>query len=356
MSVAGNSVRLSAPRYSARLSSRDRHSFPSSRTRPAHPHEGWVRDVASGSASSAQWKGLPTSRGPSPCRYARRMLIGAADVAEVAAPPPEPAPPQRELPPWLWRALSALILFGKVVVRVCTGRIHTKNTVEQLSIVGPRSLFVSLLTSSFVGMVFTIQFVREFMRLGLTRSVGGVIALALCRELTPAITAVIFAGRVGSAFAAELGTMQVSEQTDSLRVLRTDPVDYLIVPRVLACVIALPVVTILCFTVGIGASVLLAELLYDVSANQILDSAAQALAPWDIISMELKAAVFGILVAIISCAFGVTTRGGAKGVGLSTTNSVVCSLVSIFIVDFFLSFLFFQGLGDSLKSCMPNGG
>ena len=124
-------------------------------------------------------------------------------------------------------------------------------------------------------MVFTIQFVREFARMGLTRSVGGVLGLALSRELTPVVTAIIMAGRVGSAFAAELGTMAVSEQTDSLRVLGTDPTDYLVVPRVLACMVAGPVLNLLCFCMGMAASTLLAEAVYDVTANVILDSAAR---------------------------------------------------------------------------------
>ena len=134
-------------------------------------------------------------------------------------------------PRWLQRTVCCLVLGGQSFWRIARGKIHWKNTVDQLLLVGPRSLGVALLTSSFVGMVFTIQFVREFARMGLTRSVGGVLGLALSRELTPVVTAIIMAGRVGSAFAAELGTMAVSEQTDSLRVLGTDPTDYLVVPR-----------------------------------------------------------------------------------------------------------------------------
>ena len=144
------------------------------------------------------------------------------------------------------------------------------------------------MTSAFVGMVFTIQFIREFAKLGLTKSVGGVLALALGRELTPVVTCIIIAGRVGSAFAAELGSQQVSEQTDSLRVLGTDPVDYLITPRVLASMIAAPVLNLLCFTMGMAASVFLAEAVYGVSANVILDSASRAIESWDIIVSMIK--------------------------------------------------------------------
>lgn len=255
-------------------------------------------------------------------------------------------------PKWLFRSFAALILGGQSIKKIVTGKIHMRNTLEQLEVVGPRTLGVALLTAGFVGMVFTIQFVREFAKLGLTRSVGGVMALALSRELTPVVTSIILAGRVGSAFAAELGTMQVSEQIDSLRVLGTDPVDYLITPRVLACMIAGPILNVLCFCMGMGASVFLADSVYNVSANIIIDSASRAIASWDIISSMIKSWVFGTLIAVVSCSWGCTTTGGAKGVGESTTSAVVISLVLIFIADFFLSFTFFQGQGDALKQCM----
>ncbi|KAI3989783.1 hypothetical protein MKX01_040753 [Papaver californicum] len=252
----------------------------------------------------------------------------------------------------LWRGLSVLILAGQVIIRILKGKIHRKNTLQQLERVGPKSVGVCLLTSAFVGMAFTIQFVREFTRLGLNRSVGGVLALAFARELSPVITSIVVAGRIGSAFAAELGTMQVSEQTDTLRVLGSDPVDYLVTPRVIACCVALPILTLICFTVGMASSALLADAVYGVSINIILDSAQRALRPWDIISAMIKSQVFGGVISIVSCAWGVTTLGGAKGVGESTTSAVVISLVGIFIADFFLSCCFFQGAGDSLKSCM----
>lgn len=254
-------------------------------------------------------------------------------------------------PRYLWRGLSVLILAGQVIIKTLTGKIHWRNTRQQLERVGPRSVGVCLLTSAFVGMAFTIQFVREFTRLGLNRSVGGVLALAFSRELSPVVTAIVVAGRIGSAFAAELGTMQVSEQTDTLRVLGSDPVDYLVTPRVIATCIALPLLTLLCFTLGMASSALLADSVYGISINIILDSAQRALRPWDIISAMIKSQVFGAIISVVSCAWGVTTMGGAKGVGESTTSAVVISLVGIFIADFALSYCFFQGAGDQLKNC-----
>ena len=230
-----------------------------------------------------------------------------------------------------------------------SGKIHLRNTRDQLVLVGPKSLGVALLTAGFVGMVFTIQFVREFAKLGLTRSVGGVLALALARELTPVVTSIILAGRVGSAFAAELGTMQVSEQVDSLRVLATDPVDYLDTPRVFASMLAGPILNVLCFCMGaedrqqhvclhvclgatqramlkalqpqphiasathaqlclrrntplmagMGASVLLADLVYNVPANVILDSARRALTGYDVVTSMIKAWAFSTAISVV---------------------------------------------------------
>ncbi|OIW19155.1 hypothetical protein TanjilG_21011 [Lupinus angustifolius] len=255
-------------------------------------------------------------------------------------------------PRYLWRGLSVLILAGQVIMKTLKGKIHWRNTLQQLERVGPRSVGVCLLTSAFVGMAFTIQFVREFTRLGLNRSVGGVLAMAFSRELSPVVTAIVVCGRIGSAFAAELGTMQVSEQTDTLRVLGSDPVDYLVTPRVIATSITLPLLTLLCFTLSMASSALLADSVYGVSINIILDSAQRALRPWDIISAMIKSQVFGAIISIVSCAWGVTTLGGAKGVGESTTSAVVISLVGIFIADFALSCCFFQGAGDQLKNCV----
>ncbi|EOY05039.1 Trigalactosyldiacylglycerol 1 isoform 1 [Theobroma cacao] len=237
-------------------------------------------------------------------------------------------------PGYLWRGLSVLVLAGQVIIRTLKGKVHWRNTLQQLERVGPKSVGVCLLTSAFVGMAFTIQFVREFTRLGLNRSVGGVLALAFSRELSPVVTSVVVAGRIGSAFAAELGTMQVSEQTDTLRVLGSNPVDYLVTPRVIASSLALPFLTLMCFTVGMASSALLADSVYGISINIILDSAQRALQSWDIISAMIKSQVFGMIISIVSCAWGVTTMGGAKGVGESTTSAVVISLVVFSMVLF----------------------
>lgn len=156
-----------------------------------------------------------------------------------------------EPPKFMWRTLYTLLLLGLVVKRVIWQRkLNMQQTLQQIARVGPETLGVSMLTSAFVGMVFTIQFCQEFSKVGLTRVIGGLLGLAFTRELTPVICAIVMAGRVGSAIAAELGTMQVSEQVDQLRTLGSDPVDYLVAPRVVACALSLPILSVISFTIG----------------------------------------------------------------------------------------------------------
>lgn len=247
---------------------------------------------------------------------------------------------------WSRRLLSACLLGGQVMVHLLMGRIHRRNTLEQMSVVGPDSLLVALITAAFVGMVFTIQVAKEFINFGAITAVGGVLALSLTRELGPVLTAVILAGRVGSAFAAEIGTMRVTEQIDALYMLNTDPVDYLVIPRLLACCLMLPILTILSLITGMTGGLIVATSFYGISQSVFLESAKNFLDLWDLWTGLIKAVVFGALIAIIGSSWGLTTTGGAKGVGQSTTAAVVTSLLAIFIANFFLSWLMFQG-GDS---------
>lgn len=244
---------------------------------------------------------------------------------------------------WSRRLLAAVLLGGQVIVHLLRGRIHRRNTLEQMVIVGPESLLIVLVTALFMGMVFTIQVSREFIKFGASSAIGGVLAISLAREMAPLITSIIVAGRVGSGFAAEIGTMQVTEQIDALYMLKTDPIDYLVIPRVLACAFMMPFLSILSFVTGVGGGLLIANGLFGISQRIFLDSASNLLSVWDLVSGLVKAVVFGGIVAIIGSSWGLTTTGGAKGVGQSTTTAVVTTLLAIFIANFFLSWLMFQG-------------
>jgi len=249
---------------------------------------------------------------------------------------------------WLQRLLAAILLGGQVIVHLLGGKIYRRNTLEQMAVVGPDSLTISLITATFIGAVFTIQVTREFINFGATTAIGGVLALALSRELAPVLTAVVIAGRVGSAFAAEIGTMRVTEQIDALYMLKTDPIDYLVIPRVIACFLMLPLLTILSIILGMTGGVLIAVNLYNIPQSVFLDSARNFLGIWDLFTAMIKAAVFGMLIAVIGCSWGLTTTGGAKGVGQSTTTAVVTALLAIFITNFFMSWLMFQGTGGAV--------
>jgi phospholipid/cholesterol/gamma-HCH transport system permease protein len=248
---------------------------------------------------------------------------------------------------WSRRLLAAIFLGGQVIVHLLRGKIHHRNTLEQMAIVGPESLLVALLTATFVGMVFTIQVAREFITFGLIQAVGGVLALALTRELAPVLTAVIITGRVCSAFAAEIGTMRVTEQIDALQMLDTDPVDYLVVPRLLACALMLPILTLISLVAGVTGGMVVASVLYDIPYSVFLDSVQSFLDIWDIWNSMIKAVIFGGIIAIVGSSWGLTTSGGAKGVGQSTTAAVVTALLSVFMTNFFLSWLMFQGMGGT---------
>ncbi|AFZ42466.1 protein of unknown function DUF140 [Halothece sp. PCC 7418] len=250
---------------------------------------------------------------------------------------------------WLQRVLAALLLGGQILLHLQPHKIHRRNTLEQMAVVGPDSLLIALITASFVGMVFTIQVAREFINFGAGTAVGGVLAIALTRELAPVLTAVVIAGRVGSAFAAEIGTMQVTEQIDALYILKTDPIKYLVVPRIIACCTMLPILTILSLITGMAGGLLISTTIYNISDTVFLDSARNFLGLWDLVSAIIKASVFGALIAIIGCNWGLTTTGGAKGVGQSTTTAVVTALLAIFIANFVLSWLMFQGSGSAFQ-------
>jgi phospholipid/cholesterol/gamma-HCH transport system permease protein len=246
---------------------------------------------------------------------------------------------------WVQRVWLAILLTGRIIFNTFTRPIDWHTTLEQMKEVGPASLVINLITAAVIGMIFTIQVAREFLALGAASTVGGILAIALARELCPIMVAVVIAGRVGSAFAAEIGTMQVTEQIDALYMLKTDPVEYLVVPRFLACCIMLPMLTILALFTGLTGGLIIAQGVYGIASSVFLDSIKSFLSLKDVFSGPIKGLVFGALIAIIGCNWGLTTTGGAKGVGKSTTAAVVTSLLAIFISDFLLTWIIFQGTG-----------
>ncbi|CDN13829.1 hypothetical protein RintRC_0992 [Richelia intracellularis] len=175
-------------------------------------------------------------------------------------------------------------------------------------------------------------------------AVGGAFGLAFCRELAPILTASILAGQVVSVFAAQLGAMQVTEQIDALYMQRTDPIDfdYLVLPRMIACSLMLPVVNIFALVVGIFGGVLPAGYFYNMPPETFLESVRSFLEPSDLLIVLLKGFIFGTLIAVIGCSWGLPTSHGVKEVGKSATAAVVTTCVAIFMMDFLLSVMIFE--------------
>lgn len=221
--------------------------------------------------------------------------------------------------------------------------------VEQVIIVGPGSLAISLITAFFVSMVFALQVAKEFLYLNVVSLIGSVLTLAFIRELSPVLISVIIIGRVGSCFTAELATMKATEQVDALYLLNTSPIVYLVIPRVIACVIMLPILNLLSFATSIASSAFICFTLYSIDPTTFFISSFASLSLTDLFKSLLKSIIFAIVISFNSCYWGLSTIGGAKGVGRSTTSSVVTSLISIFILDFVLSYLMFHNLGSSIK-------
>lgn len=240
--------------------------------------------------------------------------------------------------------LMALVLGGQVLMRVLRGKTHRQHALDHMVTAGPGALAPVLMTNLFAGMIFTIQTARELIRYGAIHALGGAFAMAFCRELAPILTAAILAGQVGSAFAAEIGCMKVTDQIDALKVLRTDPIDYLVVPRVVACCIMLPVLTVLGLVVGIGGGVFIAHQFYEVPPIQFLDSVRSLMVLTDLTAVLIKSVLFGAMIALAGCTWGLTTTC-SRSVGRSATSAVVTTWVSLFVVDFFLSLALFHSAG-----------
>jgi phospholipid/cholesterol/gamma-HCH transport system permease protein len=246
---------------------------------------------------------------------------------------------------WFQRFLVTLFLGGQVLWRILQGKIDRRKIMEHLVTVGLDSLSSVLLIAFFGGMIFTFQLARELVRFGGVGAVGGTFAVAFCGELAPLLTAGVVAGQVGSAFAAEIGEMQVTEQIDALYMLRTNPIDYLVVPRVIACCIMLPILTIFSVAVGILGGLFVAVNFYELEPSVFLESVRTFLGPWDLVTVAIKSFIFGLIIALVGCGWGLTTAGGGKGVGQAATAAVVTSWVFIFVADLFISLLMFHELG-----------
>jgi len=212
---------------------------------------------------------------------------------------------------------------------------------RQMVRVGWDSIPVVFLTCLFTGMVLALQTFRGFERFHAEGFVGSVVALSLTRELAPVLTGLMVAGRVGSAMAAELGTMRVTEQIDALYAMATEPIQYLVVPRVTASVLMLPILTVMGDAVGIIGGWMVSVGLFGANSYLYMERTFQFLEVNDVTSGLIKAAFFGLILSVTGCTKGFYTSGGAEGVGRSTTSAVVTASLYILLSDFFLTKVLF---------------
>ncbi|MBI3922798.1 MAG: ABC transporter permease [Armatimonadetes bacterium] len=219
---------------------------------------------------------------------------------------------------------------------VFTGAHSPRQTIRQMGDIGFSSLPIVLVTVGFSGMVLALYTATEFLKLEAGSYVGGLVALSIAREIGPVVTSIVVAARVGSAIAAELGTMKVTEQIDALRALATSPVEYLVVPRFLACVTMLPVLGVLAGVTGTVGGALVA-VYAGVPWAQYLSSIQKMVDLGDVFTGLAKTIPFAVIISILGCHQGLYARGGAAGVGRATTSSVVLCIISIYAADFFLS-------------------
>lgn len=216
-----------------------------------------------------------------------------------------------------------------------------KQTIKQMYLLGVASFPIVSLTLLFTGMVMTIQIASELSRYGAQFTIGAIVAFAMGRELGPVLTGVVVAGRGGAAITAEIGTMKVTEQIDALRCMATDPISYLVVPRMVACMLMLPLLNVLGLIIGIFGGVLVATLAGDVSAYTYWHSIETFVGAEEVYLGMIKTVVFGMIVAIVGCDRGLNCEAGAEGVGKATTQTVVYSIMMIFAMNYLLSSILF---------------
>lgn len=248
---------------------------------------------------------------------------------------------------WLTGMGRLTIFFFEAMKSVLTRRAGWREFIYQLYFIGIKSQSVVLITGAFTGMVLCAQTYFQFHKVKMDSATLAVVGVSMASELGPVLTALMVAGRVGASIAAELGTMRVTEQIDALRTLATHPTDYLVAPRLLATLIALPLLTIQSISIGIGAAYLVGTELLGIDPAYSWFNVVKYTDPYEVMMGLVKAVTFGGIIATIGCYKGMTCGEGAEGVGRATTESVVYASITILISNFFLT-LFLNQLVTAL--------
>ena len=240
-------------------------------------------------------------------------------------------------------SIGEIVLFFVDFVRyLFIGQFYAKNFFLQLIKIGYNSLPVVGLTSIFTGMVLALQSYTGFSRFSAESAIPNVVVLSITRELAPVLAGLMVAGRSGAAIAAEIGTMKVTEQIDALKTLSTNPFNYLVVPRVLAGIISLPILVFIGDIIGVLGGYLICTQVLNFNPVVYLQNTYNFVQFLDVFSGLVKACVFGFIITLMGCYYGFNAKGGAQGVGMSTTYSVVSSSILILLMNYILTSLFFN--------------
>ncbi len=235
---------------------------------------------------------------------------------------------------------AVTILTLRAARSLVTTRFEMRAFVYQLEQLGVRSLAIGMATAIFVGIVMAIQFAFSLEKFGAKDSVGRIVGLSEVRELAPALTSLAVGGRIAAGMAAEIGSMAVTEQIDAIRALGADPIRKLVVPRVLAAIVVMPLLTCFALVFGTASAMIVTNITFGIQMPFFISSALDSITMQDFMSGLGKTPFFGFLIAILGCHFGMITRGGTEGVGQSTTTAVVVVSITILVADALLTQVF----------------
>ena len=238
--------------------------------------------------------------------------------------------------------------FGNTLLRTFRPRMSLSLFFKQCEFVGNNSIGVMILSGMMIGAVFGLQFGEIFRIFGAEGMIGAAAGYALSKELAPVIGSFLVTARAGSSMAAEIATMRVNEQIDAMRVMAVNPYNYLVAPRIWASVAMMPLLTMIFIISGVFCSFLIGVAIYDVDLAVFFDKIQWIVKPRHLWEGAQKAMIFGLILSTVGCFKGFNARGGAKGVGRATTEAVVISLVTILVVDFFISYWNYLQAQDSL--------
>jgi phospholipid/cholesterol/gamma-HCH transport system permease protein len=252
-------------------------------------------------------------------------------------PPGVTIPWGRRIRKFLEHTGAVTLLAHKAFIALVTTRFESRAYIYQIEQLGVRSIGIAAATAVFVGIVMAIQFAFSLEMFGAKDTVGRIVGLSEARELAPSLTALVVGSRIASGMAAEIGSMAVTEQLDAIRALGADPIRKLVVPRILAGITVMPLLTFLSLVLGVLSALAVCSITFGISAEFFLSTAMDTVRMQDLMSGLGKTPFFGFLITILGCYFGLKTYGGTEGVGSSTTSAVVVVSITVLVADALLT-------------------